>query len=194
MDIQTIPFDTLLAEAETFHGHLCGGIVTGVRMSLRGLQEIGIGDPKGEDRKRLMVFVEIDRCATDAITSVTGCRPGKRTMKIKDFGKMAATFINLETGRAVRICARNRKDSAAPAAPEVVKATIQAQSDEELFVIRPVKVPLTDGDLPGSPVRKAICARCGESVLDMRDVVLGDETLCRPCSEGANYYLLEAGV
>jgi len=100
MKIHEIDTEQHLQEAEAFHGHLCGGIVTGVPMALRGLKEIGVRDPTGEDRKNLMIFAEIDRCATDGVTSVTGCRPGKRTMKIKDFGKMAATFLNLETGMA----------------------------------------------------------------------------------------------
>lgn len=188
MNIHEIPFDQHLREAEAFHGHLCGGIVSGVRMALRGLKEIGIRDPKGEDRKRLMVFVEIDRCATDAITSVTGCRPGKRTMKIKDYGKMAATFLNLETGQAVRLASKNRKDSEKDQAgsPEDL---IKAAPDEDLFWIQWGGVPLQDGDLPGKPVKRVICARCGESVLDMRDVTVNGEGLCQPCAEGRSYFI-----
>src|SRR5271157_5093235 len=96
-------YERLLAEAGRFHGDICPGIQIGTRMTMCGLQRLGLADPLGADRKKLMVFVEIDRCATDAIMALTGCRPGKRTMKIRDYGKMAATFINLESAKAVRV-------------------------------------------------------------------------------------------
>ena len=99
------PFEKLLKESIKIHGHLCPGQVLGVRMSMLGLREIGIEDPKGKDKKNIIVFVEIDRCATDAIQSVTGCSLGKRSLKFLDYGKMAATFLNLKTGNAVRILA-----------------------------------------------------------------------------------------
>src|SRR6202008_4688507 len=99
------PFDELLTMAEAAHGHLCAGQILGVRMAMLGCQRLGIEEPRGRDRKRLVTFIEIDRCATDAIGVVTGCRLGKRALKFRDWGKMAATFVDLETGRAVRIVA-----------------------------------------------------------------------------------------
>ena len=87
--------EELLPKAEAAHGHMCPGQILGVRMALLGLRSLGIGDPLGADRKRLVTFVEIDRCATDAIGLVTGCRLGKRTLKFRDWGKMAATFVDL---------------------------------------------------------------------------------------------------
>jgi len=92
-----LSLDALIREAELAHGHLCAGQVLGVRMALLGLAKLGIEDPRGnkEDRKRLVTFVEIDRCATDAIAVVTGCRLGKRALKFRDWGKMAATFVDL---------------------------------------------------------------------------------------------------
>src|ERR1700724_951261 len=97
--------DEYLCEAEQVHGHLCAGQVLGVRLAMLGLQKLGIDDPRGRDRKRLVTFVEIDRCATDAVAVVTGCRLGKRALKFRDWGKMAATFLDLSTGRAIRIAA-----------------------------------------------------------------------------------------
>ena len=173
-------YEKLLAEAGAFHGDICGGIRTGTRMTMCGLRLLGIGDPKGEDRKKLLVFVEIDRCATDAIMALTGCRPGKRNMKVKDFGKMAATFINLESGEAVRIASARKKED------DVDHAKA---SDEELFNITTVNVHLKPEDLPGKPVRACQCARCGETVLDGREIESAGETLCRPCFEKANYYI-----
>src|SRR5450631_4054491 len=98
--------DDLLEEAKVAHGHLCAGQVLGVRLAMLGCHRLGIEEPRGRDRKRLVTFVEIDRCATDAIGVVTGCRLGKRALKFRDWGKMAATFIDLPSGRAVRIAAR----------------------------------------------------------------------------------------
>lgn len=170
----------LLEEAITFHGHVCAGIESGTRMAICGLQRIGISDPKGSDRKKLIVFVEIDRCATDAIMSVTGCRPGKRTMKIMDYGKMAATFINLESGKAVRLVSRPR--------PEGEMPDFTVAADDELFFVTEVNVSLRPEDLPGRPVRTALCARCGEKILDGRETEQQGEVVCTPCLTNKRYY------
>ncbi|MGZ4813555.1 MAG: FmdE family protein, partial [Terriglobales bacterium] len=98
--------DEYLREAEVAHGHLCAGQVLGVRMAMLGLQKLGIEDPRGKDRKSLVTFVEIDRCATDAVAVVTGCRLGKRALKFRDWGKVAATFVDVSDGRAYRIAAK----------------------------------------------------------------------------------------
>src|SRR5260370_26359997 len=98
-------FDELLQQAEIVHGHMCAGQILGVRMALLACLRLEVDDPRGADRKKLVTFIEIDRCATDAIGLVTGCRLGKRALKFRDWGKMAATFVNLATSRAVRIVA-----------------------------------------------------------------------------------------
>jgi formylmethanofuran dehydrogenase subunit E len=111
-------FHALLEESARVHGHVCPGQVLGVRMSMLGLSLVGISDPRGRQRKSFMVFVEIDRCATDAVQSVTGASLGKRSMKFMDYGKMAATFLNLDNDaggalRAVRVVAREEARAAA---------------------------------------------------------------------------------
>jgi len=174
-------YEKLLAEAGEFHGDICSGIRTGTRMTMCGLRFLGINDPKGEDGKKLLVFVEIDRCATDAIMALTGCRPGKRNMKIRDYGKMAATFINLESGKAVRVV---------PARKQGEECDYTKDSDEELFHVTPVNVPLKPEDLPGKPVHARQCARCGETVLDGREMESAGEILCRPCFKNTNYYVV----
>src|SRR5574337_2022962 len=98
--------DEYLREAEVAHGHLCAGQVLGVRMAMLGLERLGIDDPARKDRRRLVTFVEIDRCATDAVAVVTGCRLGKRALKFRDWGKVAATFVDVTTGRGFRVAAR----------------------------------------------------------------------------------------
>lgn len=176
-------YTRLLEEAGRFHGDACRGIEIGTRMTMAGLREIGIDDPKGRDRKDLVVFAEIDRCATDAISALTGCRPGKRTMKVLDYGKMAATFVNLRTGRAVRIAMKEKRRDNEERLPDVASLP-----DEALFHITPVEVPLAPEDLPGPPVRVRTCARCGETVLDGREVEIDGTPLCRPCATHRNYY------
>jgi len=153
---------------------------------MSGLKRIGILDPKGADRKKLMVFVEIDRCCTDGIMALTGCKPGKRTMKIRDYGKMAATFINLETGKAVRVAMKRCKQSSGDMTPE--KTDFAGASEEELFSITDVEVPLRPEDLPGKPLRRVPCAGCGEDIMDGRKIDHQHEALCLPCFEKTSYY------
>src|ERR1700748_2281316 len=151
-----LTLDTLLEEAKVAHGHLCAGQVLGVRLAMLGCQRLGIEDPRGRDRKRRVTFVEIDRCATDAIGVVTGCRLGKRALKFRDWGKMAATFIDLESNRALRIAAReSSKDLARERHPELENKNLQQMaayrelSDDELFDEQWVAVKLDAREFPG---------------------------------------------
>jgi formylmethanofuran dehydrogenase subunit E len=187
-------FDTLLQESVKVHGHLCAGQVLGVRMSMLGLREIGISDPKGADRKSLIVFIEMDRCATDAVQSVTGCSLGKRSMKFMDYGKMAATYMNLKTGKAIRVVAR--EDSRAKAKryfPDIENKywgqleAYKIMTDEELFGMMEVVVNVAPEDMPGRPMRRVQCDSCGEHVQDMREVYQDGKVLCLPCA-GKGYY------
>jgi formylmethanofuran dehydrogenase subunit E len=149
-------FHEYVRDAELAHGHLCAGQVLGVRLAMLGLQKLGIEDPHGKDRKRLVTFVEIDRCATDAVAVVTGCRLGKRALKFRDWGKMAATFVDVSTGKAVRVAAReSSKALARQMHPEIDNKNQQqmtAYSEmaaEDLFATEWVKVDLTPEDFPG---------------------------------------------
>jgi len=187
-------FEALLDESVKVHGHLCPGQVLGVRMSMLGLQETGIRDPKGKDRKNVLVYVEIDRCATDAIQSVTGCSPGKRTLKLVDHGKMAATFINLNTKKAVRILAREEsKDRAKNYFPDIKDRYLcqteayKIMPDEELFEWREVSVTIPEEDMPGRPLKRVRCEQCGEYVQDKREVLADGRLLCRACAKGTYY-------
>jgi len=189
-------FEALLEESVRVHGHLCAGQVLGVRMSMLGLGEAGIVDPRGKDRKNIIVFVEMDRCATDAVQSVTGCSLGKRTMKFMDFGKMAATFLNLVTGKAVRVVAkeesRRRARELFPEIEDKYAAQIEAyktMSAGELFDVMEVKVSVRPEDMPGRPLGRVLCSDCGEHVQDMRERIVGGRVLCRPCAEGGYYSL-----
>lgn len=178
---------TLLQLAEQRHGHICAGQVLGVRMAMRGLRELGI-DPQTE-RKRLIVFVEIDRCVSDAVAIVAGCTVGRRTLKLADYGKVAATFYDCETQRAVRVhaldSARAQARAYAPSGLPKEEAQLiayQAMPDNELMVVTPVQVDVSDFDMPGPPLRRVSCARCGEGINDGREIVQGGQALCRACA------------
>lgn len=190
-------FEELLEHSTTIHGHICAGQVIGVRMSMIGLREIGIDDPKGKERKNLYVLVEIDRCATDAIQTVTGCTLGKRSLKWLDYGIMAATFVNLITGKAVRITAREEsRELAKKYSPQVegkYKQQLEAyrvMPEEELFKIEEVRVSIPDCDMPGRPKRRVQCGDCGDWVQDCREIEQAGKTMCRSCAHGRYYETL----
>ena len=187
-------FDEYVALAAQAHGHACAGQILGLRMAVHGMELLGIEDPTGKDRKRLVTFVEIDRCATDAIPVVTGCRLGKRALKFRDFGKMAATFCDLSSGRAVRIAAREScKQRARELYPEIEnKNQQQMQAYREmpagdLFDVQWVRVTLNPEDFPGYKGSRHVCAECGEEISYERQVELAGRVLCRACA-GERYY------
>ncbi len=178
----TRSFEEDLQRAISFHGHLCGGQLTGVRMARYALKYFGIED--ADTYRDLIVYVECDRCLTDAIMVVTNCHPGKRRMKVMDYGKQAATFFDLNSREAIRMV------NVAPKCPkgEDVKAWFAARSDEDLFSIQKVKVNFTEFDEPGKPHTHATCAVCGEDITDGREVKTGrGAVICRSCA-GNSYY------
>jgi len=188
--------DEYLLEAEHAHGHLCAGQVLGVRLAMLGLEKLGIEDPRGnkEDRKRLVTFAEIDRCATDAISLVTGCRLGKRALKFRDWGKMAATFVDLSTGKAIRIAAKESSKTLARAMHPEIESKNQQQMlayrempEDDLFTQQWVKVELAEEELPGYKGERIVCAECGEGISFRREVVRDGRVLCRSCA-GERYY------
>ena len=184
-----VSLDEQLQQAEAAHGHLCAGLVLGVRMASLGLDRLGIRDPKGADRKKLVVYVEIDRCATDAIEIVTGCRLSKRTLKFRDWGKMAATFVDLETGRALRLVALdNTRELADKLFPQIESAgerQLQAYrklTDAQMFTEQWVRVAVDPKELPGARGTRVDCPRCGEGVNFDRFAVVNGERLCLSCA------------
>jgi formylmethanofuran dehydrogenase subunit E len=198
-NIKTVSFDFehLLNESVKIHGHLCPGQVLGVRMALYGLDLIGIHDPRGADRKKLYLFVEIDRCATDALQSVTGCSLGHRTMRFVDYGKMAATFVNLVSGRAVRVVAREEARLKAkdyfPKVENKYQCQLEAYKvmpDKALFYHEYVLVDIPKEDMPGRPLSRVMCDQCNEYVQDMREMSVNGSILCRSCAH-ERYYRLE---
>jgi formylmethanofuran dehydrogenase subunit E len=194
-----LSLDDYLREAEKAHGHLCAGQVLGVRLAMLGLEKLGIQDPRGnkEDRKRLVTFVEIDRCATDAIAVVTGCRLGKRALKFRDWGKMAATFVDVREGKAIRIAAKESSKALARTMHPEIESKNQQQmlayremAEDDLFTKQWVKVELPAEEFPGYKGERIVCAECGEGINFRREVVRAGRVLCRACVGGRYYQAL----
>ncbi|HEX5708115.1 MAG TPA: FmdE family protein [Pyrinomonadaceae bacterium] len=187
--------EELLEECGRLHGHMCAGQLLGARMALLGCRLVGITDPRGADRKRLVVWVEIDRCMADAVSAATGVRLGKRSLKYLDYGKVAATFLNTETGEAVRVVALEESRQLADARHPEIESKKERQflayreaDDDELFKTERVRVEYGEMDAPGRPRSRVLCARCGEGVNDGRETRgPSGETLCRPCARGGYY-------
>ena len=183
--------DEYLKLAAVAHGHLCAGQVLGVRLAMLGIRELGV-DPAAEP-KRIVTYVEIDRCVTDAVALVANCRLGKRALKFRDWGKVAATFVDLKTGRAVRVAAKeSSKQAAREMFPEMEKEAGQQKAyaalpDDALFDTQWVKVEVLPEDLPGFKGPRVVCAECGEGINFKREVAVSGRTLCRACA-GERYY------
>lgn len=190
--MRTLPeYEALAALA---HGHICAGQILGLRLAMYGVELLGIEDPAGKDRKRLVTFVEIDRCATDAITVVTGCRLGKRALKFRDFGKVAATFCDLQTDRAVRVVAlESSKQRAKELFPDIEDRNQQQMTAyremplADLFRHEWVRVTLGPEEFPGYKSTRRVCAVCQEGINFERFVERDGQVLCRGCA-GENYY------
>jgi formylmethanofuran dehydrogenase subunit E len=187
--------EEILVECERLHGHMCAGQLLGARMARLGCRLVGLDDPRGADRRKTIVWVEIDRCMADAVGAVTGVRLGKRSLKYVDYGKVAATFLNTQTNKAVRIVALESSRALADEKFASIANKRERQfrayteaTDEELFAIESVAIELGEMDLPGSPRSRVICESCGEGVNDGREVIRPDgSVLCRGCA-GETYY------
>ncbi len=189
------PFEILLESSAKAHGHLCPGQIVGVRMAMLGCRLIGLSEPTRRDQiKKLIVYVEMDRCTADAVAHVTGVKLGRRSLKFVDYGIMAATFFNLETGKAFRIISTEEaRDLAAVYAPEIAEkgsrqlAAYKRMPDSVLFRVQKVHVNIDECDLPGPTRRKIVCSVCGQMIRDKRESMIDDRPVCRPCS-GACYF------
>ena len=188
-------FEELLDGSVAAHGHLCPGQVVGVRMALLGLRLLDFeAPPTYHQLKQLIVFIEMDRCAGDAVAYVTNAKLGRRSLKFVDYGIMAATFVNLESGQAFRVISTEEsRDLALIYAPletdkrQAQLAAYRIMPDSVLFRVQQVQVDLTPFDLPGPTRRKVTCVQCGQVVRDNREVVKDGLPYCRPCAGGGYF-------
>jgi formylmethanofuran dehydrogenase subunit E len=183
-------FDTLLQFSKDFHGGVCPGIVMGTRMTIAAMRELRLN--VFEKNSDLIVYVEIDRCMADAVQALTGCSLGKRTLKYQPYGKFAATFVNTKTGKAVRVSTIDTPNNkqVRTATQDIVKKLSEVPETDLLRVER-VNVTIPEEDLPGLPKHRETCSKCGEQILDSKEVRVGDEPTCKNCANGSYYTSLD---
>lgn len=190
----------LLLETARRHSHLCPRQVLGVRLALRGLRALKLADEEAHcrfhnERKQLLTIAETDGCGLDGIAVATGCEVGRRTLRVLDYGKVAATLVDTHTGTAVRIHpapgVRSLAQRYVPEARSRWHAYLEAYQlipDEELLVTTPVQLTQTLEELLSKPGIRATCDCCGEEIINEREVMVEEQTLCRHCA-GERYYL-----
>jgi formylmethanofuran dehydrogenase subunit E len=171
-------------KVEEFHGHICVGIAMGVKTSLAAMRVLGF-DPHEKKHKDLIVYVETDRCMTDAVQVISGCSLGKRSLKYVDYGRFAATFVKLSTGEAYRVT--TKKDFSKDLSVEDILKIVSEMPDDDLVLLQKVDIKIPDCDLPGPPKDKATCTTCGERVMDGRAVLKDGKAYCKACLQGAYY-------
>lgn len=191
----------LLAASAARHDHLCPRQVLGVRMGLMAARLLAIELPRAD--KRLLTIVETDGCAVDGISVATGCRVGRRTMRVEDYGKVAATFVDTHTEQSVRVAphplARETASVYAPEATDRWHAQLlgyQRMRDSELLVWRTVVLTPAPRSIMSEPGLRAICQECGEEIMNGRETLHGGAVLCRSCAGPAYYRVVsdEASV
>lgn len=188
--------EELMAASAALHHHLCPRQVLGIRMGLAGGRWLDLALPQTD--KRLLVVVETDGCVIDGLAVATGCRVGRRTMRVLDFGKVAATFVDTVTGRAVRIApaasARQQAKIYAPEAKNRWEAYLlgyQRMPEEALLRFQPVTLTISLEKLLSKEGYRVQCKRCGEEISNEREVIENGQILCRACA-GEGYYLAQS--
>lgn len=183
---------TLLDISSRDHSHLCPRQILGVRLGLLGMHSLGFDEPPA--KKRLLVIVEADGCFADGISAATSCTVGHRTMRVEDYGKTAAVFVDTTTGLAVRVSpaldVRARAYEYARDEPRHYFAQMQAYQimpDDVMFSVRPVILNTPVAEIVSRPGVRANCSHCGEEIMNEREVKVGALILCKPCADGGYY-------
>lgn len=176
-------FRKYVKQVGDYHGHICFGITMGTKMTLAAMRYLGL-DPQVKN-KNLIVYTEIDRCCTDAIQVITGCSLGHRNLKYVDYGKFAATFVNTTNNQAIR--ATIKESCEIKGSPEDIVEKMAKTPENEIVNIQKVTVNIPEMDLPGLPKKRETCSKCGERVMDGREVIIGNKVLCKACANGKYY-------
>lgn len=182
----------LLEKSTQDHDHLCPRQILGVRIGLAGMKAVGFAEPP--TKKQLLVISETDGCFVDGVTAATGCTVGHRTLRIEDFGKVAVTFINVNTGYAVRVAPRlDLRDRASASLPNESRhyfAQLQAYQtmpDEEMLTLQEVVLNKSIEQIVSQPGMRVNCAGCGEEIMNEREVRSNGLIFCASCA-GLGYY------
>jgi len=187
----------LLENSSHGHSHLCPRQILGVRMGLYALNALQLS-PNQND-KRLVAIAETDGCFVDGIGAATNCTVGHRTLRLEDYGKVAATFIDTQTDRALRIAPaldiRQRAYSYAPEESRHYFAQMKAYQimpDEEMFAAQNVLLNFSLAQVLSRPGIRVNCDMCGEEIMNEREVSQNGLTLCRSCAHGGYYQLAQS--
>jgi formylmethanofuran dehydrogenase subunit E len=185
----------LLARSAASHHNLCPRQVLGVRMGMLAGKTLNLDLPQTD--KRLFAFVECDGCGMGGIAAATGCLVERRTMRVLDYGKLAATFVDTHTGRTIRIspkpeCRETADQAALDGADRWHRqlAAYQVLPDEDLFIVEPVQLSVSLEAIISQPNLRVSCEECREEITNGREVLTGGKTLCRACA-GDHYYRRE---
>jgi formylmethanofuran dehydrogenase subunit E len=182
-----------LDQSSARHTHLCPRQVLGVRMGLLAAKTFGT--PPGENPgKRLLAIIECDGCFSDGIEVATGCTLGHRRLRLEDYGKIAATFVDTKTGRAIRISPkpdiRKRAVECQPGESRRYLAQLKAYQvmpDADLLTVDEIQLTVSPEEIISRPRVRVTCELCGEEVVNERERTRGKQTLCRSCA-GESYY------
>lgn len=193
-----VALQALLDRLQGRHNHLCPRQVLGVRIGLAGASTLGFELPRQD--KRLLVMVETDGCFVSGVEVATGCSVSHRTLRVQDYGKVAATFVDVTTGQALRVAprldVRQRAYEYTPGENRRYFAQLhayQVMPDEVLLSTERVQLSIPVNDLVSRPGIRVNCEVCGEEIINERQVILSGLTLCRPCA-GQSYYQASGGL
>lgn len=183
---------TILAKSAARHRHLCPRQVLGVRVGLAGARALGLAIPRRD--KRLLIFVETDGCFADGVDVATGCTMGHRTLRLEDYGKIAATFVDIKTETAVRIFPQlDIRKKATRYAPEEKKryyaqlTSYQHMPDAELLAIQPVRLTTPIKQIVSRNGVRVNCTTCGEEIINEREIIQDGQPFCIACASIAYY-------
>jgi formylmethanofuran dehydrogenase subunit E len=187
-----VQLQALLEKSASQHSHLCPRQILGVRLGLLGMKTLGFAEPPA--KKRLLVIVESDGCFADGVSAATACTIGHRTLRVEDYGKIAATCVDTVTGQAVRVAPtldlRQKACAYASDEPRHYFAQLQAyqsMSDEAMFTVTPVTLATPIEAILSRPGVRVNCDVCGEEIVNEREIQRTGLTLCRACA-GSGYY------
>jgi len=187
---------SILDQSAARHSHLCPRQVLGARIGLAGAAALGLDVPR--DDKRMLIIIETDGCFADGIEAATGCTIGHRTLRVADYGKIAATLVDVKTGQAVRVAprldVRERAYTCVPDEPRHYFAQLKAYQvlpDHELLSIQAVQLTTPIAAIVSRAGVRVNCEVCGEEIINEREIVREGLTLCRSCA-GQSYYQLVA--
>jgi len=189
--------DSVLEQLARMHPRVCPRQILGARIGMRAGELLEVALPRSD--KLMLALVEMDGCFADGVSVATGCWFGRRTLRFVDYGKVAATFIDLGSSRAVRIWAspeaRVLAERYVPDAPDRWHAQLEAyrlMPAAELLQWCRVTLKVPANVQLSAECERVMCSACGEEVLYDRQIVRDGCVLCRPCA-GQAYYTLENG-